>query len=107
MHGGTDYSAGALRWDGFDLAAKGFNHTKARSAGIEISDNNFNAFKAAWPDKLIKAFSGGSYTGFSNNFNSGTHPATQGNNKGLVLYQATVVLGRTIFWGPKSSRKGL
>jgi len=107
LTGGTDYSGGALRWDGFDLAAKGFNHIKARTAGIEISDNNFNAFKAAWPDKLIKAFSGGSYTGFSNNFNSGIHPATQGNNKGLVLYQATIVLGRTIFWGPKSNKSGL
>ena len=107
LTGGTDYSGGALRWDGFDLAAKGFNHIKARTAGIEISDNNFNAFKAAWPDKLIKAFSGGSYTGFSNNFNSGIHPATQGNNKGLVLYQATIVLGRTIFLGPKSNKSGL
>jgi RHS repeat-associated protein len=107
LTGGTDYSGGALRWDGFDLAAKGFNHVKARTFGIEISDNNFNAFKAAWPDKLIKAYSGGSYIDFSNNFTSGLHPATQGNNKGLVLYQATIVLGRTIFWGPKSKRSGL
>jgi len=50
LTGGTDYSGGALRWDGFDLAAKGFNHIKARTAGIEISDKNFNAFKAAWPN---------------------------------------------------------
>lgn len=34
---GKDYSNGAIRWDGFDLAARGFNHPKPKTAGVEIS----------------------------------------------------------------------
>ena len=30
---GKDYSHGAIRWDGFDLAAEGFNHVKAVDCG--------------------------------------------------------------------------
>ena len=26
-----------FRWDGFDLAARGFNHPKPKTAGVEIS----------------------------------------------------------------------
>ena len=33
---GKDYSNGAIRWDGFDLAARGFNHPKPKTAGVEI-----------------------------------------------------------------------
>ena len=97
---GVDYSNGALRWDGFDLAAKGFNHVKARTAGISISSDHFNSFKAAWPNNKIKAFSGGKYNEFSVNFSAGNHPATEGRYIGLTLYQSSAVYGRTIFWTP-------
>ena len=50
---GKDYSNGAIRWDGFDLAARGFNHPKPKTAGVEISPADFMHFKAAWPAKLM------------------------------------------------------
>ena len=95
---GKDYSNGAIRWDGFDLAAKGFNHPKPKTAGVEISPADFMHFKAAWPAKLIKAYSAGKYTSFSSNFHSGSHPATYGSNKGYVLYSSSAAYGRTMFW---------
>ena len=49
---------------------------------------------------MIKAYSGGKFSGFSNNFAAGNHPATQGPYKGLMLYQSSAVYGRTIFWSP-------
>ena len=98
LMGGVDYSNGAIRWDGYDLAAKGFGHIKARTFGIEISEDNFKAFKAAWPDKIIKAFSGGNYNSFSTNFTSGVHLATEGENTSRCLLMASGVHGRTIFW---------
>ena len=55
-------------------------------------------FKAAWPAKLIKAYSAGKYTSFSSNFHSGSHPATYGSNKGYVLYSSSAAYGRTMFW---------
>ena len=105
LAGGEDYSNGALRWDGFDLAAKGFNHIKARTAGISISSDHFNSFKSAWPNRMIKAYSGGKYSEFSNNFEARNHPATQGPYKGLTLYQSSAVYGRTIFWTPIENKK--
>jgi len=50
---GKDYSNGAIRWDGFDLAARGFNHPKPKTAGVEISPADFMHFKAAWPVRDI------------------------------------------------------
>jgi len=99
LTGGTDYSYGAIRWDGFDLAAKGFSHVKPRTYGVEIGEGHFNDFKAAWPDKKIKAFSGGKYTSFASDFSSGIHLATEGDNTGRCLLKSTAVHGRTIFWG--------
>jgi len=102
LTGGSDYSNGAIRWDGFDLAAKGFSHIKATSAGLYIGEEHFNSFKAAWPDSKINAFSGGKYTSFSSNFSAGIHRATDGANKGMSLYNSTAVVGSTIFWGKNS-----
>jgi hypothetical protein len=82
------------------IAAKGFDHVKARTAGISIISDHFNSFKSAWPNRLIKAYSGGKYSGFSDSFRAGNHPATQGPNKGLTLYQSSAVYGRTLFWAP-------
>ena len=98
LSGGKDYSNGAIRWDGFDLAARGFGHPKPRMSGVDISGPNFLAFKKAWPNNFISKFSGGKYTSFSSNFSSGRHPADSGANKGYVLYSASAVHGRTMFW---------
>ena len=73
---GKDYSHGAIRWDGFDLAAKGFNHVKAVNCGIRISETFFNSFKSAWSDDLANRYSGGKYAKFSDNFKAGDHKAT-------------------------------
>ena len=101
---GKDYSNGALRWDGFDLAAKGFKHVRARTCGIEITPEYFEAFKKAWPDKLIYSYGGKKYNGFAKDFGSGEHPATQGPNKNFVLYKSVAVYGRTMFWGPVKNK---
>jgi hypothetical protein len=98
LTGGEDLSKDAIRWDGFDLAAKGFNHTRAKDAGVSISKEHFDAFKLAWPNQKIKKFSGGDYTAFSTDFSPGVHLATSGDNKGMCLYSSTVVHGCTIFW---------
>ena len=94
---GKDYSHGAIRWDGFDLAAKGFNHVKAVDCGIRISETFFNSFKSAWSDDLVNRYSGGKYTKFSDNFKAGDHKAT-GRYKGCICYEASAVEGLTIFW---------
>ena len=94
---GKDYSNGAIRWDGFDLAAKGFNHVKAVDCGIRISETFFNSFKSAQSDDLINRYSGGKYTKFSDNFKAGDHKAT-GRNKGCICYEASAVEGLTMFW---------
>ncbi|MDF2188425.1 LamG-like jellyroll fold domain-containing protein [Paraflavitalea sp. CAU 1676] len=99
LTGGFDYSYGAIRWDGFDLAAKGYNHIKPTTYGVEISHAHYSAFKNAWPNAVIKAFSGGKYTSFASNFSSGIHLASSGDNKGRCLLMSTAVHGKTIFWG--------
>ena len=38
------------------------------------------------------------YTSFSSNFSSGRHPADSEAYKGYVLYSASAVHGRTMFW---------
>ena len=95
---GKDYSNGAIRWDGFDLAAKGFNHPKPQKSGVNINATDFENFKKAWPAKLINAFSGGKYNNFSSDFHPGNHPATSGPNKGYILYSSSASYGRTLFW---------
>jgi hypothetical protein len=84
--------------DGFDLAAKGFNHPKPTNFGVYVNKTDFLSFKKAWPAKLIKAFCGGKYTSFSSNFRPGSHPATDEANRGYVLYSSSAVYGRTMFW---------
>ncbi|MDI9359139.1 MAG: hypothetical protein QM528_09330, partial [Phycisphaerales bacterium] len=103
LTGGTDFSNGAIRWDGFDLAARGFNHPKAINQGVYLTDEHIQAFKSAWSDKLIKAYSSGKYTSFSPSFKVNTgynyvfKQATK-QNIGMVLYSSSAVHGRTLFW---------
>lgn len=95
--GGVDYSYGAIRWDGFDLAALGFEHDKPKNCGIRLSTDLFNKFKGAWPNDFITRYSGGKYTKFSEAFKAGDYKAI-GRNKGCILYEASAVNGKTIFW---------
>ena len=99
LQGGIDYSNGAIRWDGFDLAGRGFDHIKATSYGFVISSEHFNTFKTFWneSDKLYN-YSGKQFKSFSNNFYPTMLPASSGLNKGRVLLQSSAAHGGTIFW---------
>lgn len=101
--GGKDYSNGALRWDGFDFAARGFDHPKGKTSGIQVQGEHLSSFKEAWSDRLISKYSNGKYTSFTKNLSSMPHGATEGVNKGRVLYQSSAVLGKTIFLRPLPS----
>jgi RHS repeat-associated protein len=48
LRGGKDYSKGAVRWDGFDLAKKGLNQVKARFQGLNINPKHLNTFGISW-----------------------------------------------------------
>ncbi len=102
LQGGTDYSNGATHWDGFDFAARGTTSPKGVDQGFDISQPHLDAFRAAWTDQRISAFSGGSYTTFSTTLTAGPHAATA-TNPGRVLYKSTAVEGNTIFWGPNQN----
>jgi RHS repeat-associated protein len=95
LTGGSDYSNGALRWDGADFY-RGDNHPKVKYSGVEISEGLFSKFKAAYNNK-----------GFPNGFNAGEHKATAGPNRNQISYKAVAVCGKTIFWGAKTFRRGL
>jgi RHS repeat-associated protein len=100
LTGGVDYSYGAIRWDGFDLAGKGFDHIKPRTEGVEISYAHFSTFTKAWSHGTeLKAYSSGKFTKVSSNFSSGIHLATAGDHKGRCLLISTAAHGKTIFWG--------
>jgi RHS repeat-associated protein len=90
LTGGSDYSNGAIRWDGFDFAKNGLDHIKSTSAGLNIDAEH------------LKTFSNYSlYTNYSptNPATAGIHLATVGDNKGMCLYSSTAAHGGTIFWG--------
>ena len=101
--GGTDYSNGAIRWDGFDAAIKGWEHYKSKNQGIAISESHFNTFKNHWTtgNNLVNA-SGKNNAVFNPLFymtGSVTYSkATQGIWKGMVLYSSSAAYGGTIFW---------
>ena len=42
--GGKDFSNGAIRWDGFDLAIKGWEHVKSKNQGLGISRSHYQTF---------------------------------------------------------------
>jgi len=87
LSGGFDYSNGAIRWDGFDFAQKGFDHVKAKTAGLNIDAQHLKTFL--------------SHYGYNptNPATAGIHLATSGSNKGMVLYKSVAAHGATIFWG--------
>jgi len=91
LTGGTDYSNGAIRWDGKDLANKGFDQYRPRTAGIFISPSLY----VTYTTNIINMTG----TSVSSNFSSGVHLATQGTNVGRCLYIATAAHGATIFFG--------
>lgn len=103
---GTDYSNGAVLWDGFDFAAKGFKHVKPRTLGIHItSSKHLNEYVTYWSKpNLIKAYSNGAYEEISADFSKNTilepYPATEGNSKSRILCKSSEQKGGTIFWAP-------
>jgi hypothetical protein len=103
---GTDYSNGAVLWDGFDFAAKGFKHIKPRTLGIHItSSEHLNGYVTYWSKpNLIKAYSNGAYEEVSADFSKNTilepYPATEGNSKNRILCKSSEQKGGTIFWAP-------
>ena len=46
--GGKDFSNGAIRWDGFDLAIKGWEHVKSKNQGLGISRSHYQTFYSYW-----------------------------------------------------------
>ncbi|MDQ6528085.1 RHS repeat-associated core domain-containing protein [Flavobacterium sp. LHD-85] len=111
--GGIDYSNGATRWDGFDLATKGWDHIKSRTVGLGINTSDFNTFKGFWTDEKLAKYSGNKNAVFNTDFKMTASlltysPASQGNFKGMVLYNSSAAYGGTIFWKatPTFSIKG-
>lgn len=100
LTGGNDLSNGAIRWDGFDFAAKEIDHVKIRTAGAVIKKEHLETFLAEWTDGFISAYSGGKYKTSSKTLSGGgAFGATEGTHSGGALYKSNAVLGRTIFWG--------
>ncbi len=105
LSGGKDYSNGAIRWDGFDLAVKGWDHIKSRSQGIGISKSHLETFKKYWTtgDNLINT-SGNKNAVYNSSFLMNGNAdftysaATKGMWKGMVLYTSSAAYGGTLFW---------
>lgn len=93
-----DVTNGAVKWDGADLAWKGFNHDKPKNDGIEFLENDFIAFKTFYTTEKIKLYTGVE-SGFNETFSSGKHLATD-RNKNRILHLSCGFIGNTIFWKP-------
>jgi RHS repeat-associated protein len=103
--GGQDYSNGAIRWDGFDLAIKGWGHIKSTNQGIGISKTHLETFKNYWSTgNNLTSTSGDANAVYNSAFiingnASLTYSvANNGMWKGMVLYASSAAYGGTIFW---------
>jgi RHS repeat-associated protein len=107
LSGGTDYSEGAVAWDGVDFAIKGSTHPKGKDGGFSISEALWTKFIATynWCDHKEKGilyknvyypnppeltFTDGVFD------KEGTGKWTKGN----VVYKASAVYGQHVFWKP-------
>ncbi len=104
FRGGIDYSGGATHWDGFDFAARGFNHSKF-GRGAVLQAKHLRAYGDAWTDDDIRITSGGSYSTkaelFTNTWHrkaGATRLGTSRYNVNKLTYMSSAVYGRTIFW---------
>ncbi|MBO9583461.1 MAG: hypothetical protein J7574_04810 [Flavobacterium sp.] len=101
--GGNDFSNGATRWDGFDLATKGWDHIKSRTLGLGINTSHFNTFQGFWTDDKLAKYSGNKNAVFNPDFKMTGRlltysPASQGYFNGMVLLNSSAAYGGTIFW---------
>lgn len=107
--GGHDFSNGAIRWDGFDLAMKGWDHVKSKNQGLGISRSHYQTFYNYWTGgNRLKNASGNKNATFNPEFKmTGKKltysPAVRGYWKGMVLYNSSAAYGGTIFWRPVSN----
>ena len=107
--GGKDFSNGAIRWDGFDLAIKGWEHVKSKNQGLGISRSHYQTFYSYWAGgNRLKNASGNKNAIFNPEFQMlgkklTYSPAIQGYWKGMVLYNSSAAYGGTIFWRPVSN----
>lgn len=107
--GGHDFSNGAIRWDGFDLAMKGWGHVKSKNQGLGISRSHYQTFYNYWTGgNRLKNASGNKNATFNPEFKmTGKKltysPAVRGYWKGMVLYNSSAAYGGTIFWRPVSN----
>lgn len=107
--GGKDFSNGAIRWDGFYLAIKGWEHVKSKNQGLEISRSHYQTFYSYWAGgNRLKNASGNQNAIFNPEFQMlgkklTYSPAIQGYWKGMVLYNSSAAYGGTIFWRPVSN----
>ena len=107
--GGHDFSNGAIRWDGFDLAMKGWDHVKSKNQGLGISRSHYQTFYNYWTGgNRLKNASGNKNATFNPEFKmTGKKltysPAVRGYWKGMVLYNSLAAYGGTIFWRPVSN----
>lgn len=105
--GGKDFSNGAIRWDGFDLAIKGWNHVKSRMQGVGILRSHLKVFYDYWSfgDRLKNA-SGNRKATFNSAFKMNGNasltysPAIKGDWEGMVLYNSSAAYGGTMYWKP-------
>lgn len=95
---GGDASHSAVKWDGADLAWKGYNQDKPKNDGIDFKEEPFNQFKNFYSKQRIKKYTGLDKE-FPATFSSGKYIAT-GNNKGRVLHLAGKFIGNSVFWIP-------
>ena len=93
-----DITNGAVKWDGADLAWKGFAHSKPKNEGINFQEEHFNKFKEFYTAQRLKKYTKLDKT-FNPDFNAGKYKAIQ-SNKDRILHISTGFVGNTIFWKP-------
>ena len=103
--GGDDYSNGAIRWDGFDLAIEGWGHIKSTNQGIGVSKTHLETFNNYWSTgNNLTSQSGNSKAVYNSTFIMNGNAsltysaANKGIWKGMVLYTSSAAYGGTLFW---------
>lgn len=85
--GGKDFSNGAIRWDGFDLAIKGWEHVKSKNQGLGISRSHYQTFYSYWAG-------GNRLKNASGNQNAIFNPEFQMLGKNLLIVQQFKGIGK-------------
>lgn len=109
---GTDYSNGAVMWEGGELAAKGEKQHKPSFYGTSISEEDWKAFSNYWTEnkKALKAdYKKDKVADISSDYDkedkSYELEATAGKNKDKTLIKSTAVYGGTIFFGANKTKE--